>query len=245
MVTLVVLPGLDGTGVPLAPFAAAFGPEVKVVVVTYPNTQPMGYAALESVARTFLPTNEPFFLLGESFSGPIAISIAASKPTGLRGLILCCSFARTPRPWLSWCRPLVSVTPVQALPLGLLSFAVLGRFSSPERREMLTQALRMVHPSVLRARGLAVLRVDVSPLLGRVGVPLLYLQALEDRVVPASAAQWVTATAPSTQVVTFQAPHFLLQVQAGDAARAVERFMAHPGGQAACPSGHAQELQNQ
>lgn len=163
MVTLVVLPGLDGTGIPLAPFATAFGPDVKVVVVTYPNTEPLGYADLERVAWACLPTDEPYVLLGESFSGPIAISIAASNPVGLCGLVLCCSFARSPRPWLSWCRPLVSVAPVQALPVGLLSVAVLGRFSSAEHRRTLARALSMVAPSVLRARGQAVLQVDVTP----------------------------------------------------------------------------------
>jgi pimeloyl-ACP methyl ester carboxylesterase len=231
MVTLVVLPGLDGTGVPLTAFAAAFGPDVKVVVVTYPPTQPWGHAELEPVARAHLPTHEPYFLLGESFSGPIAIAIAASNPVGLCGLILCCTFARPPRPWLSWCRPLVSVAPVRALPVRWLSLAVLGRFSSPEWHQMLARTLRMVTPSALRARGLAALQTDVSPLLARVRVPLLYLQALEDRVVPASATRWVTTVAPSTQVVTFQAPHFLLQVQPAEAARVVARFMKHPGGE--------------
>src|SRR5512146_2059759 len=100
MVALVLLPGLDGTGLLFSDFAASFGPDVKIIVVSYPTDAAIGYSELESIARSFLPNDQPFFLLGESFSGPIAISIAASPPSGQLGLILRCSFARSPRPAL-------------------------------------------------------------------------------------------------------------------------------------------------
>ncbi|MGQ0798894.1 MAG: serine aminopeptidase domain-containing protein [Pseudomarimonas sp.] len=43
-----------------------------------------------------LPRSEPYFLLGESFGGPLAIALAARQPRGLLGLVLCASFARYP-----------------------------------------------------------------------------------------------------------------------------------------------------
>ena len=88
---------MDGTGIELADFVAALAPELEAIVVTYPNDRPMDYAGHEVVARASLPIDRPFVLLGESYSGPIAISIAASAPPGLIGLVLCCSFARNPR----------------------------------------------------------------------------------------------------------------------------------------------------
>ena len=98
MITVVILPGMDGTGIELTDFVAALAPELEAIVVTYPNDRPMDYAGHEAVARTSLPIDRPFVLLGESYSGPIAISIAASAPPGLIGLVLCCSFARNPHP---------------------------------------------------------------------------------------------------------------------------------------------------
>ena len=115
MVALVLLPGLDGTGLLFADFAASFGPEVKVIVASYPTDTPLGYSELESVARTFLPQDQPFFLLAESFSGPIGIAIAASSPPGLLGLVLCCSFARNPVPMLAPLGLLVGAFPVAVL----------------------------------------------------------------------------------------------------------------------------------
>ncbi|KFB66117.1 alpha/beta hydrolase [Candidatus Accumulibacter vicinus] len=230
MVALVLLPGLDGTGLLFANFAASFGPDVKITVVSYPTDTAIGYSELEPIARSFLPKDLPFFLLGESFSGPIAISIAASRPSGLLGLVLCCSFARSPRPSLAVFRPLLAVAPVAALPLALLSFFVLGRFSSPALRRSLAESLAQVSPSVLRARARAALLVDVSALLASVGVPVLYLRASEDRVVPESASQSVVALAPAAKVVEFQAPHFLLQVLPSQAAVVVREFMENRRG---------------
>jgi pimeloyl-ACP methyl ester carboxylesterase len=225
MIALVLLPGLDGTGLLFADFAAAFGPEVEVITVSYPADVVLGYVELESVVRSFLPQDRPFFLLGESFSGPVAISIAASRPEGLLGLILCCSFARSPRPRLAVFGPVLSVAPVAILPVSLLSFFVLGRFSSPALRDALGRSLTQVKEAVLRARARAALSVDVSASLSHVEVPVLYLRAAEDRVVPKSASQLVVQLVPSTKVVEFPAPHFLLQVLPSQTAYSVREFM--------------------
>jgi len=149
-VALVLLPGLDGTGLLFANFAASFGSDVKIIVVSYPSDAAHGYSELETITRSFLPRDLPFFLLGESFSGPIAISIAASHPPGLLGLILCCSFARSPRPSLSMFRPFLPVAPVAALPVALLSFFVLGRFSSAALRRSLSRRRHFEHALVRR-----------------------------------------------------------------------------------------------
>jgi len=229
MITLVLLPGLDGTGLLFADFAASFGPNVKVVVATYPGDVPLDYSELESVARSFLPQDQPYFLLAESFSGPIGVSIAASSPPGLLGLVLCCSFARNPVPLLAGFRPLVGVFPVAAVPVGMLGVFLLGRFSSPARRAALAKSLAMVAPSVLRARARAVLAIDASAALLRVRVPVLYLRASEDRVVSRSSAEWVASLAPQTKMVEFTAPHFLLQVLPSAVASEVAVFMGAHG----------------
>lgn len=230
MVALVLLPGLDGTGLLFADFAASFAPDVKIIVVSYPTDVAVGYSKLEAIARSLLPKEQPFFLLGESFSGPIAISIAASRPSGLLGLVLCCSFARSPRPALALFRPLLAVAPVATLPLALLSFFVLGRFSSPTLRRSLAESLAQVSPAALRARARAALSVDVSASLSRVDVPVLYLRASEDRVVPESASRSVVTLAPVTKVVEFPAPHFLLQVLPSQVAVVVREFMGNRHG---------------
>jgi pimeloyl-[acyl-carrier protein] methyl ester esterase len=225
MVALVLLPGLDGTASLFAEFAAALGSDIKIIPVSYPTDIPLGYAELEQVARAALPSHIPFVLLGESFSGPIAIAIAASAPVGLLGLVLCCSFARNPLPVLAAIQPLVRILPVRAALLALLNFFILGRFSSASLRIRISRALSQVAPQVLKARALAVLSIDVTVQLRRVAVPILYLRASEDRMVPRSSSALISSLAPATKIVELVAPHFLLQAVPAVAATVVSEFV--------------------
>lgn len=225
MSTLVLLPGLDGTGKLFADFVAALGEDINVIVASYPTDQLLDYAELETQVRSQLPADRDYFLLGESFSGPIAISIAASPPPGLRGLILCCSFARNPLPWLSPLRSLLGLFPVALLPTSLLSYFLLGRFSSAALRSKLACAIAAVAPEVLRLRARAAIAVDVTGALPCILVPVLYLRASEDKIVPESASALISSLVHNTHIVDFVAPHFLLQVLPAASATAVASFM--------------------
>lgn len=222
--TLVLLPGMDGTASLFEPFIAALGNEFPVVRVAYPNVGVLGYFELEAVARAALPAG-PYVLLGESFSGPIAISLAASAPDQLKGLVLCCTFARNPRPLFSGLRPLVGFLPMAFAPVSVLGRLLLGRFSTHALRSALAQAMAQVSGSALRARLQAVLRSDVSAKLSAVRVPVLYLRASQDLVVPASASRLAVELNPRIKVVELEAPHFLLQAAPSESAKVVAAFV--------------------
>src|SRR5690349_11939308 len=96
---LILLPGMDGTGELFGPLLAELPIELPVAVVSYPD-RAASYADHVAVARTELPRDRPFVLLGESFSGPVAVRLAAEAPSNLRGLILCASFLTCPSPLL-------------------------------------------------------------------------------------------------------------------------------------------------
>jgi hypothetical protein len=70
---LVLLPGLDGTGTLFSEFVRTLGSSVDTRIVAYPLAQPLGYDELETLVLAELPRNQPFVLLGESFSGPAAV----------------------------------------------------------------------------------------------------------------------------------------------------------------------------
>ena len=210
----------------LRPFIEALGPNTDVVVLSYPTQQSLGYSELERVIRPLLPTSEPYVLLGESFGGPLAISIAASQPAGLVGLVLSTSFARYPVAWMRPFAPLSRLAPVRAAPSWLLSRLLLGRWSTPALLAMLQAAVRVVAPSVLRSRVMAALCVDASRPLGDVRVPLLYLRASSDRVVGRRAGADVLRWAPRATLSELPGPHFLLQAAPQACAQVVQRFAA-------------------
>lgn len=225
MLTLVLLPGMDGSGALFAPFIAALGGALATRVVAYPPDQRLDYHALTEFARACLPAGAPFVLLGESFSGPVAIALAASRPPGLVGLILSCTFARNPAPFLRPFRFLLPVLPLSP-PLSFLSAPLrLGRYASGALRHSLRNALASTNASILRTRLRAVLDVDYSNELSRIDVPVLYLQASHDRVVFRSSARHVASLLPIVQLVTITGPHLLLQAAPGEAQPAVTRFV--------------------
>lgn len=226
MTRLVLLPGMDGTGELFDAFAQAVRAETQIV--RYPADRALDYSELEQLVISELSPQEPYLLLGESFSGPIALSIAARRPACLRGVVLCCSFARNPRPGLGPLRGLVNWLPNRP-PIDPLMWFLAGRFSTTELRQTFSEALVQVSPSALRARITAVIGVDVVPKLHSIAVPLLYLRASEDRVVPAAASKVILDNVPRSRVEELVGPHFLLQTRPNEAAGVVEEFMQAAG----------------
>jgi pimeloyl-[acyl-carrier protein] methyl ester esterase len=222
--TLVLLPGMDGTGVFFADFVAAMPPEYKPVVVAYPNDPKLGYSELETLARAALPQDRPFIVLGESFSGPIAISIAASNPQGLLGLILCCTFARNPHPLLPLATAAIRPFPAVRLPAFILHRNLFGRFNSPRHRARLQEVGRLVSSSTLKSRLEAVARIDVSDKLRRVAVPILYLRAKRDRVVSGASCRYIKKIRPDVEVADLDAPHLFLLTVPERALAIIENF---------------------
>ena len=229
MTSLVLLPGMDGTGRLFGEFVEALDAAIPPLVVSYPDAA-LGYGDLERVARERLPARSRYALLGESFSGPVAVSVAASAPPGLCGLILCCSFVRNPRPALGWLGPAARMLPIPPASRRLAGAALLGRFDTPALRRDLHETLSLVSAATLRARIREVLAVDVTAQLSKVRVPVLCLVASEDRVVPRSAARRIAATFPSARIAEVEGPHLLLQAVPRESAEIVRDFLRGLGG---------------
>jgi pimeloyl-ACP methyl ester carboxylesterase len=99
--TALLLPGMDGTGTLFEPLARALAPDVIPAIASYPRDRCLEYRKLRSLVA--LPDG-PFAIVAESFSGPLAIRIAAERPAHLRALVLVATFARFP--WTDALRPL-------------------------------------------------------------------------------------------------------------------------------------------
>jgi len=222
---LILLPGLDGTGKLFAEFVTSLGASVDSRIVGYPKEQPLGYDDLEALVSAALPGDRSFFLLGESFSGPIAIRIAARAPTGLAGVILCATFAKNPFPRLGWARPLAAYLPLKALPRWLRAPLMWGSASPQRAPAQMERAIAGVSPAVIRHRIAALLAVDESASLGRIRMPMLVLRARRDRVISRVATQAILRTLPGARLIEIDGPHLLLQTRPAECAAAVLEFM--------------------
>ena len=226
---LVLLPGLDGTGDLFRPFLSAVGSAVPSTVVRYSSPEVSGYAECRAVAEAQLPDPEPYILVGESFSGPIAVSIAATNPPGLCGLVLVGSFVEKPRSALRWLSSFIGVLPTHNGPSWLTDFLLLGRWATPELRQRIEDAMAKVSPAAVRARLREVAHVDVSAELSKFKTPILYLRAAHDQLIPRACADRIASLAPRAKVLVIDAPHMLLQCAPAECAEAIREFAREAG----------------
>jgi pimeloyl-ACP methyl ester carboxylesterase len=223
---LLLLPGLDGTGDLFEPFERAMGAGTSLSVVRYSSPELARYAECQAVVREQLPRNEPYILLGESFSGPIAVALAAENPPGLVGLILVGSFVSSPRRALTWLQGFVDLLPTHNAPAWASDVVLFGRWATADLRARVKNAMSRVSPQAVRERLREIARVDASEQLARVRVPILYLQASHDRLVPSSAAEQVVRIAPQTKLVQVEGPHLLLQCAPKQCGQAIREFFS-------------------
>lgn len=223
---LVILPGLDGTGLLLAEFAQVLSTFFQVQVITYPTDEPLSYDELLGHVRARLPAG-PFLLIGESFSGPLALRLAAEHLTRVRGVILGASFARLDLPLksvLSSLSGLLAWVPAACAPMWLLDGVLSNGHATASGRALLKQALQTVAPVVWAGRVRQALEVDLLAQGVRVRQPLLYLRARHDRLMPANAAGLVASISGNARVESIAGPHFIFQAEPQACTKAIVAF---------------------
>jgi pimeloyl-ACP methyl ester carboxylesterase len=226
MSTLVLLPGLDGTGDNFAPLL----PHLRspYVVVRYPVDRPLGYEELFDLVVAALPTDGAFVVVGESFSGALALRVAALAPPGLVGVVLVATFHKSPVGFAlsrtaRFLHPRMFAMP---MPAFLVRRLLAGPSASDALVERMQQSLAQVRPEVVARRVKAVLEVDETESARTIRVPVTYFDATEDALVRRALAGELAALIPQLRVVAFDSAHLILQCQSEKAAAAIEAFVA-------------------
>jgi pimeloyl-ACP methyl ester carboxylesterase len=223
---LVLLPGMDGTGQLFSDFIEVLPKTLETVTVRYQTNRCLSYSELENFVREACSISGPFILLAESFSTPLAIQYAASNPVNLVGLVLCAGFATSPV--IGWRQllgrllgPLLFRIP---LPNLAAKFWLVGPDAPPSLLVKVRAVVSSVLPIVLASRLRAVLGCNVRAELGQVAVPILYIQASQDRLVRASCLEEIRQIKPQIAVTVLDGPHLLLQREPRKAAEIIANF---------------------
>jgi pimeloyl-ACP methyl ester carboxylesterase len=225
-VTLILLPGLNGTDILFQPLMAALPAHIRAVAVNYPTNSRLSYEQLLPIVMAAVPKDEPFVLFGESFSGPLALMVAATGPVNLRGVVLCATFVSRPRPAIAWAVPfLARAWLFRFFPAAQKTKALIGGYSNPQLQELFAQSHAQIEPGEIAFRVRRVFQVDVRQQLADCRVPMLYLGASKDNVVPARNRRLIQQLRPDISVVTIDGPHGLPQTRPSEIAKAVEEFV--------------------
>jgi len=224
MLTLVLLPGMDGTGDLFDPLLKELGDRLAFNVIRYPVNSRDGYSKLTEFVRLKLPSEGKFILLGESFSGPIAVTLAAELNPRLVGLILCCTFVSNPQPSIGVFQQILPLWVIELSSTKIMIRSMLGRFSNKAVCELIQKAIKSVPTKTFKSRMIAAMSVNVENELVATNVPILYLKASNDWFIPKSVPVRIKRLKTTVRIANIDGPHFLLQANPRGAAAEILNF---------------------
>lgn len=210
----VLLPGMDGTGNLFAPFASQFDDPQNYTVISYPADYHVPYKQLPGYIKEQIPTNKTLVLLGESYSGPAAIMLAAEQNLDIGCLILVSSFAKFPSTFLKHISRVLPISLLLKLPIPnwLIKYYCFGEWYSRALGKMLRNSLGH-KAGVIAQRLHDASQIDVVPLLPRITMPCLYIQATKDKLVPPRVLLDLEKGINKLYVIAIEGPHFILQAR--------------------------------
>jgi pimeloyl-ACP methyl ester carboxylesterase len=226
-IELVFLPGLDGTGLSYRPLGEAMPEGARVTVVRYPTDQKLSFAELVQCAYEQLPRNKPLILIAESFSGPITISLAASFPSNIKGIVFCATFMKFGRPFL--------LGPIKYIPFAfflskpmpgfLLYFLVGGKPFSDRLVPLFRQIEKLINPEVIAHRIRMLKNIDATADARKLSLPCCCIQGVRDKLIPVRCIVPFKQYLPGLVVKSVDGPHGILQAQPEECAQIIMEFV--------------------
>src|SRR5262249_49865501 len=216
---------LDGTEVFFRPLMGRLPATIRPLALNYPDVGPHGYRALLDFVRSQLAEIPHYVILGSSFSGPLAVMLAAAEPRKVRGMILAATFVSSPSAPLAHLHfavrtPLVAALRVaRRLPIWIL------RPQGDALRIAKQETWSRVSAHALAARARAALSADMSETLNRCGQPLLCVTYHADDVVPPSCADEVRRHCVHARHITLPGGHLAMFSDPGPLAAEIVRFI--------------------
>ncbi|MEQ1652284.1 MAG: alpha/beta fold hydrolase [Hyphomicrobium sp.] len=219
---IVLLPGLDGSGELYADLERRLAGNLHVTIVRYPRARSMKYKDYVNYVRSEIGKRS-VVILGESFSGPIAIQLAAQFPEQVRGVVLTSTFLKNP--WPKWALSIVSRTDLHKVPHFLIEIALLGLRRERVLSSRLAAVIAALPREIISARLEEVAGVDVSTEFARLQIPLLVLHGTADLAVPRWTQKPFFAAGEAVRFEQIKGPHMLLQCEPVRAASIILEFI--------------------
>lgn len=224
-ITLVLLPGLDGTDVFFRPLLDALPNWITPLIVQFPSSGMNEYSHLLPMVRRALAEVPRYFVLGWSFSGPLALMLAVAEPEKVQGVVLASTFVRPPRRLFARLR-WAAVTPtIWLIRVGKRLPVWLSRSSNDRLRQDKTETWKRVSAEMIAARVRTLLAVDARDLLQRCPCHVLCVAGRHDRIVPHHNVDEMTRVRESIRIRTIAGEHFAIYTNPVGASAAITEFI--------------------
>ena len=224
---LILLPGMDGTGILFKPLIEKLPKSLSTTVISYPLDDKLSYQDLVFFVKEYLPENENYIIVAESYSGPIAYLLAQEQPERLKLVIFVASFLKPPIPVLL---KLLSIFPLEKLldvkiPSFITRYLMLGAKIDKETLNLFNQTLEQVSGTVLAKRFREIARLSCE--LKSMHIRSVYIQATNDKLVSSQNVDVFKQCCNELSVFRVPGPHFILQANPEDCARIIVNETEH------------------
>lgn len=224
-VTLVLLPGLDGTDVFFRPLLAALPKWIAPLIVQFPTSGANEYPDLLMMVRNMLADAPHYYVLGWSFSGPLALMLATAEQEKVRGVVLASTFVCPPRRIFAQLRWAALTPTVWLIRVGKRLPVWLSRRSTDRLRQDKTETWKRVTARTIAARIRTLLAVDARDLLKRCPCPVLCVAGRDDGIVPYHNVEEMARVRESIRVRTITGEHFAIYTNPAGASEAITEFI--------------------
>jgi len=218
---IALLPGLDGTGELFEPIIPYLEHKFEISIIAYSSQH--SFLKLVEYARSQLPSNNNISLVAESFSGPVAISMLAQDNVSFGPSVLCATFTKSPYKLLA---DLAKHLPESVYDLDSINQIALDLFginktTTKDVRNQVLDALKKTGPKTLKARIKILSELDVSDEIANIQVPLLFIQAEQDKIVSKSTVHKQMLGFDNIRFASVKGPHLLMQANPQECANLI------------------------
>lgn len=212
---VVLLPGLDGSGLLFEPLIAHSDGDRNLVVVSYPAEGDQSISRFVEIVEKRISGLDSFHLVVESFSTLVGLRLVSNLPEKVCSLTIAGGFYGPPvnLPVARFPDSLLQILFGIILPRRLTSLLLLNSESHPDVEELLSLALSKLGGRAIEKRVRALFEDWCVDFRGGMQIPSLLLLPKNDRLVSKHSQRRLREQIGTGSVREIDGPHLILQAR--------------------------------
>lgn len=215
---ILLLPGMDGTGIMFEPFVKALPNSIDVQIAKLIQEKNVSYEEQATVILRTVKKNT--IVIGESYSGLIAHELGKMAPELVKHIVFAASFLERPSVLAKYGKLLPRAMLNYSLyPESLVKRMLFGEYSSEYLMGLFNRTMSEVPLDVLAFRIKQM--GSLEPMVGHSNIAATYFQAKHDNLVSKKSVEVFKKVYANLTHKTIEGSHFVLQTNPKDRLREV------------------------
>lgn len=206
---VVLLPGMDGTGILFKPFIEQAPPNIEVTIIPLKQSENYSY---EDQAKYVMSQigEDPFILVAESYSGMVAYNMLKLGCKNIEHIVFAASFICLPSRLAKFSNYLpIALAKSRLVPKALMGRILFGKFSSPSLINHFYSALSITSSTTLSHRLNQISELKEPKY--KISIPCTYIKPNKDIAISKIAVTAFHEVCSNLIIHEVAGTHFVLQ----------------------------------